>query len=302
MRTLLTGGSACGKSSLAEALTDRLAGPKLYIATMRPYGPESLEKITLHQRARSHRGFCTVECYDRLTDKALPPCEVILLECICNLAANQMFSNQGPVQNIDYVYEHILSDIRYLERQCKHLFAVTNEVGSDLNCYSQETRRYIALMGLINRVLAARFERVIELVCGIPITHKGRLPSVESNGERSHMRLIIGPASSGKRTYVQQLGYHSSDMADGILDHHTVLYNLQDLVAQDPMHSESLLPDLLQKEVVICNEVGSGIIPENYHQRITREQTGRLCTVLARHAKQVIRLVCGIPIVLKQMK
>ena len=42
---LLTGGSACGKSSYAESLCLRFDGPRHYIAAMRPYGEGSAEKI-----------------------------------------------------------------------------------------------------------------------------------------------------------------------------------------------------------------------------------------------------------------
>ena len=61
----------------------------------------------------------------------------------------------------------------------------------------------------------------------------------------------------------------------------------------------SLLPDLLQKEVVACCEVGSGVIPLQYAQRQAREATGRLCVQLAAHAEKVIRMVAGIPVVIK---
>ena len=38
MITLMTGGSACGKSSYAESLAVRLNGPRYYLAAMQPYG------------------------------------------------------------------------------------------------------------------------------------------------------------------------------------------------------------------------------------------------------------------------
>lgn len=113
------------------------------------------------------------------------------------------------------------------------------------------------------------------------------------------MILVIGAAASGKRTYVRTLGYSDTDMADAIIDDKPVLCNLQDLVEKAPENSGELLPALLTKEVVICNETGSGVIPAERHLRETREATGRLCILLAREADRVIRVVCGIPTVLK---
>ena len=113
------------------------------------------------------------------------------------------------------------------------------------------------------------------------------------------MILVVGSAASGKRDYVTSLGYSDREIADGILDSSPVLYNLQDLVARNPEKSADLLASLLEKEVVVCNEVGSGVIPLERSDREAREQTGRLCNRLAQQADKVVRLVCGIPTVIK---
>lgn len=114
------------------------------------------------------------------------------------------------------------------------------------------------------------------------------------------MILIVGSAASGKRAYAQSLGYGPEDMSPEADSPAPVLYDLQALVARDPEGAEALLPVLLKKEVVICNEVGSGIIPADPHQRRAREQTGRLCILLAQKAGRVLRLVCGIPQIIKE--
>ena len=113
------------------------------------------------------------------------------------------------------------------------------------------------------------------------------------------MILIIGGAASGKRTYLETLGYTSKDIADGVLDGKKVLYGLEKLVFADPEGTEELLPALLQKEAVVCCEVGSGVIPLRYEQRRAREATGRLCVLLAAKADKVVRMVAGIPMVIK---
>ena len=52
MRILLTGGSACGKSTYAETLAVRLAAPRYYIATMRIFDDESQKKVDQHRKMR----------------------------------------------------------------------------------------------------------------------------------------------------------------------------------------------------------------------------------------------------------
>ena len=111
--------------------------------------------------------------------------------------------------------------------------------------------------------------------------------------------LVIGARASGKRDYVLSLGYRPEDIADGVVDERPVLDNLQDLTMQDPEGAPALYDLLVCKEVVICDEVGSGVIPLEKERRLGREATGRLCCRLAKEAERVVRLVCGIPTVIK---
>lgn len=113
------------------------------------------------------------------------------------------------------------------------------------------------------------------------------------------MILIVGGEGAGKRSFAESLGYARSEMADGVLDARPVVYHVEKMVAADHTAAPGLLEPLSEKEVVICCEVGSGIIPADYQQRLTREATGRLCVWLAQRADTVVRMVCGIPTVLK---
>lgn len=115
----------------------------------------------------------------------------------------------------------------------------------------------------------------------------------------SDMILIIGAAAAGKRAFAETLGYRPGDMADACLDDRPVLLNLQDLVWRDPGHAEALLPRLLEKEAVLCDEVGSGIIPVDQNDVAARRAVGRLCILLAQRATCVVRVVCGVPTVIK---
>jgi len=109
------------------------------------------------------------------------------------------------------------------------------------------------------------------------------------------MILIIGGMGSGKGQYVLDMGYSPDDISNDINDDKPVLADLQDLVFAAPDNAMELLPALEKKQVILCDEVGSGIIPVERNTREGREATGRLCILLAKQAKKVIRMVCGIP-------
>lgn len=49
-----------------------------------------------------------------------------------------------------------------------------------------------------------------------------------------------------------------------------------------------------QRLVIICDEVGYGLVPVDAFERSFREQAGRVGGFLAGKAEQVIRVVCGI--------
>ena len=173
MLILLTGGAACGKSAYGEQTAMQLGTPRYYIATMRPDGTEAARRIARHQAMRADREFQTIERYTDLAGLVLPDSPgVALLECICNLTANEIFSPNGAGPATE---ERILAGIKALSRQCRHLLVVTNEVGSDGTFYPSETMAYLTTLGRINQSLAQLADHVWELVCGIPLVRKGTL-------------------------------------------------------------------------------------------------------------------------------
>lgn len=113
------------------------------------------------------------------------------------------------------------------------------------------------------------------------------------------MILIVGGEGAGKRTFAKSMGYEDDDMADACLDSLPVVFHVERMVFDCPEKADVLYEALLTKEVVICNEVGSGVIPMELSERMGREAVGRLCVRLAEKADTVVRMVCGIPSVIK---
>ena len=165
MLILLTGGSACGKSTYGENLAAQGPKPLYYIAAMQPFDDECLKKIARHRALRKDKGFETVERYQ------LPKTGgTALLECLCNLTANELYIQ--PEAPVDPVAK-VVAGVENLRRQTDTLIVVTNDVGSDDEAYSEETRAYIRYLGEINARVADMADRVYELVAGIPICLKG---------------------------------------------------------------------------------------------------------------------------------
>ena len=94
MTVLVTGGSKCGKSHFAESLFNDFPGEKIYIATMQPYGEEAFAAIERHRKMRSGKGFETIEKYTDIGGVNVPESCGVLLECMGNLCANEMFCSE----------------------------------------------------------------------------------------------------------------------------------------------------------------------------------------------------------------
>lgn len=340
MKLMLTGGSANGKSTFAEKLALELPGPHYYLAAMKPYGPEALVRIQRHRSSHDRQGFRTIECYQDMENLSLPERGTLLLECLCNLLDNELFSPSAGVGG-DYfgtdhfdpdrsekVISHILQGLKLLGDQCENLIVVTNDVGSDWPGYSDSTLEYRTALGRLNCLAAVSMDAVAEVTAGIPRLLRGELTASVREAFRDYcgdgeekkvagtcenaggktgfekrrdrtMLLVIGAEASGKRDYVKSLGYTDEDISSSLQDNCPVLDQLHRLIARKPQGCEAWLPKLLDKRVIICNEVGSGIIPDTREGRLCREQTGRMCVLLARQADHVVRMVCGIPVILK---
>ncbi|MBQ6074862.1 MAG: bifunctional adenosylcobinamide kinase/adenosylcobinamide-phosphate guanylyltransferase [Lachnospiraceae bacterium] len=173
MMILITGGSACGKSSHAEEICLQGPAPRFYLAAMQPYGEEGLRKVVRHRLLRKDKGFETIERYTDYASLELPSGCTAVLECVANLTANEMFDENG---NRSDPVDLVLAGVEHLASRCGLLVAVTNDVGSDGIRYEEGTEAYIKALGTINAALAARADTVIEMAAGIPILWKGEMP------------------------------------------------------------------------------------------------------------------------------
>lgn len=176
MVTLIIGGSGSGKSAYAEDYMISLSEQKkkYYIATMRVYDAEGEMKMERHRMHRNGKGFFTIEQPIDI-GKAAEKMEVgegtVLLECISNLTANEMFAKEVP-ETEEVVVAKIVKEIETLSRKLTHLVIVSNNVFEDGKVYDKTTTAYIRAMGSINTKLAELADRVVEVVVGIPLTVK----------------------------------------------------------------------------------------------------------------------------------
>lgn len=206
MLHIVYGGSASGKSSYAESFAMSLQGEGrlLYIATMYPYkwntteiDPETMQRIERHRAMRADKGFDTVECYRHVEHIVAKRQDVLLLECMSNLLANEMYlepdsddgglaetmsevekTGVGMSETLSPVSNKIVQALIDLSTRVQELVIVTNDVFSDGGSltYDESTREYVKNLAEINCALARVAETVTEVVCGIPVIVKKNHP------------------------------------------------------------------------------------------------------------------------------
>ena len=128
MLILITGASGSGKSEYAEKICCGLAGSakKYYIATMQVFDEEGKQRIERHKNMRSGKNFktieqpCNVENAIEKMDIKDPSKRTVLLECISNLLANEMFSDE-TIQDRHMIMDKIIDGIRQLKNEVRHL-------------------------------------------------------------------------------------------------------------------------------------------------------------------------------------
>ena len=171
MLILVSGGSASGKSKYAEDLVAAApAGPRLYVATMEVWDEESRRRVERHRAMRADKHFETLERYTDLCGLEVPEDSILLLECMSNLVANEMFDESGAKEG---TVEPLVEALHHLRKKARLLVVVTNEIFSDGLEYDPETKKYQAYLGAVNCRMAEEADGFYEVVYGLPLVRKG---------------------------------------------------------------------------------------------------------------------------------
>lgn len=171
---------------------------------MIPYDEECRRRISRHRKMRAAKGFKTIEVPVGLRGipfpSALKEGRCALLECMSNLAANEIFSSDGEMRDGEQVVREILEGIDRLQALCEQVIVVTNELFSDGARYDPGTEQYLRALGEINCWIAQRADGSTRWWPASPSCGKGQKDEVK------------GACGVGGRYLFDVLGH--SDAAD----------------------------------------------------------------------------------------
>jgi adenosyl cobinamide kinase/adenosyl cobinamide phosphate guanylyltransferase len=163
--TLVLGGARSGKSRHAEDLLGALPAPRIYIATAEALDGEMAARIAEH-RARRDPAWPTVEA-PRDLGAAIDAAgqASVLVDCLTLWLSNLMLADT----DLDAATAS-LEDA--LVRAPGRIVLVANEVGLGIVPDNALARKFRDAAGRLNQRIAARADRVVLLVAGIPMQVK----------------------------------------------------------------------------------------------------------------------------------
>jgi adenosylcobinamide kinase / adenosylcobinamide-phosphate guanylyltransferase len=166
--TLVLGGARSGKSRYAEGLIAVLPPPWAYVATAEAGDHEMAVRIRAH-RARRGPSWRAIEAPRDLT-AAFAACErmPVLVDCLTLWLSNLMLADADVNAEVGHLEEALAATLA-------PVVLVANEVGSGIVPDHALGRKFRDLQGLLNQRIAARADRVVLIVAGLPLALKGAL-------------------------------------------------------------------------------------------------------------------------------
>jgi adenosylcobinamide kinase/adenosylcobinamide-phosphate guanylyltransferase len=162
--TLVLGGSRSGKSRYAENLIAALPPPWIYVATAEAGDAEMAKRIATH-RTRRGTGWQTIEAPHDIASVLAADEGTILIDCLTLWLSNRMLAGA----DID---AEIAALETALDVHLSPAVLVSNEVGFGIVPDNELARRFRDLQGRLNQRMAARADRVVLMVAGLPVVVK----------------------------------------------------------------------------------------------------------------------------------
>ena len=164
---LITGGARSGKSKHAEKLALTLSDNPVYLATARIWDDEFKQRVLRHQRDRGPE-WTNLEEEKWLSNHSLTN-RVVLIDCVTLWCTNFFFDLQADV---DKALQAVKEEFDKLVSQEATFIFVTNEIGMGATSENEIQRKFTDLQGWVNQYIAARADKVVLMVSGIPVNVK----------------------------------------------------------------------------------------------------------------------------------
>ncbi len=163
----ITGGERSGKSRYAQQLALELSSSPLYIATARNWDADFQKRIQRHQNERDSR-WTSIEEEKQLNKIDLKG-KVAVIDCVTLWLTNFYVDTKNNVE--ESLKEAKAEFDKIAEIDCT-LIIISNELGMGVHADTEVGRKFVELQGWTNQYIAAKADKAILMISGIPVTIK----------------------------------------------------------------------------------------------------------------------------------
>ena len=168
-RMLILGGVRSGKSRYAEELARSQARPVTLIATAEARDEEMAARIEAHRRHRDPRWRIVEEplALAAALRRAVSPESLVIVDCLTVWLSNLVCGKDADASRRET--QALLDALSSLDGDC---ILISNEVGFGIIPANALARRFGDEAGVLHQRVAARCDRVILMVAGLPLAVK----------------------------------------------------------------------------------------------------------------------------------
>jgi adenosylcobinamide kinase/adenosylcobinamide-phosphate guanylyltransferase len=172
MICFITGGARSGKSRYAQQSALAECQNPVYVATAAQYSNdlEFSERIKRHQSDRDGRWTNYEEPLHPSRLKIVG--RTVVLDCVTLWLSNYFTLTKSSVEES---LRGIRREIDLLAAMDSKLFIVSNEIGMGVHAETEIGRRFTDLQGMANQYIAAKADKVILMISGLPLIVKQSL-------------------------------------------------------------------------------------------------------------------------------
>jgi adenosylcobinamide kinase/adenosylcobinamide-phosphate guanylyltransferase len=172
----ITGGARSGKSRYAQELALQWSQEPVYVATARHWDGDFGERIRRHQSERDQR-WTSIEEEKEIGRLDLGG-KVAVIDCVTLWLTNFFIDMRN---DIEACLELCKKEIDVVCRKDATLIIISNEIGMGVHANTEMGRKFTDLQGWMNQYIAAKAEKVILMVSGIPMIVKD-MTAIQNNG------------------------------------------------------------------------------------------------------------------------
>ena len=163
----ITGGERSGKSRYAQQLALELSDRPNYIATSRVLDTDFEERVQRHKASRDER-WTTFEEEKQLSKIDLKN-KVAVIDCVTLWLTNFYTDTKF---NVEESLKQAKEEFEKLALEDSTLIIISNELGMGVHAQTEMGRKFVELQGWMNQHIAAKANKVIFMVSGIPVKIK----------------------------------------------------------------------------------------------------------------------------------